>query len=189
MLAFQRNCAWNDILKKNSLHFCDAYCFDSWECSNDNLLCVIICLQVSDNNSLLLKRCCNLNDNLLLLKIVLFINLKYSLLSEICKWPFQTLSTKEALVASFKSSRSFTGSMANLPHSPVLQPVTILVAMASERSIWQPKFWWKLAISDQHIIKKITWKLIDVWSNYRKYKHGITCFSFSPSCCINLKWA
>ena len=41
---------------------------------------------------------------------------------------------------------------------PALQAMTILVAMASGKTFWQPKFWRKLSLGDQQI-KTETWRI------------------------------
>ena len=53
-----------------SPHFCDTYCFDPRDFSNDNSLCSMIHPEFSRDNSLLSKSHCDFsNDNSLLTKI------------------------------------------------------------------------------------------------------------------------
>ena len=64
---FWRNSWLFMAFKEISLHFCDTYCFDSRDFSNDNSLCSMIHPEFPRDNSLLSKSCC---DNSLLLKSI-----------------------------------------------------------------------------------------------------------------------
>ena len=66
----------------------------------------------------------------------------------------------------------------------VLQAAPILVAMASEKKFWRPKFWRKSPIGDQQIKREtyLSWKIINNRTNFINSTSGsITCLSLFPS--------
>ena len=70
----------------------------------------------------------------------------------------------------------------------VVQAATILVAMASGKNIWRPKFQRKSPTN--RLKKKLTWKIINNRTNLiNSTSGGITCLSLSPiSSFRNLTW-
>ena len=71
-----------------------------------------------------------------------------------------------------------------LPSNTALQAATILVAMATEKKFWRPKFWGKSPIGDQQI-KRETYLKNDQLNNrtnlINSTSGSITCLSLFPS--------
>ena len=76
-------------------------------------------------------------------------------LSTLQKWRWETksgLKVNNQLVA--YATRFLAARLKKYVWSAALQAATILVAMASEKNIWRPKFWRKSPIGDQQSKKE-----------------------------------
>ena len=68
------------------------------------------------------------------------------------EWSINPLTTTDQMVA--YATRFLAARLKKYVWSAALQAATILVAMASEKNIWRPKFWRKSPIGDQQSKKE-----------------------------------